>query len=316
MSSGARRRLGWLFRIGLSCGVLAWLFSRLDLRAIASVFHRLPVSIWVFAALLYLAAQVLSSVRWWILARTFAFAGRWRTYLGYYFVGMYFNLFLPTGLGGDVFKAHFLSRKNGRRMLAAFSVIGDRAFGLGAMLLLGAAAVRIHPGILPGHFVQFLTLAGAMILCGFIGLPFLLRGMKTLRPKIGERLVGLILLCNEPATYGAVLTLSFCLQALGMGVVALLAAGIGIEHISLAFYFAYLPLVTLITLIPVTFNGIGVREGAFVYFLGLKGVQAEPALSLGLLFFSVQVAASLLGGLIYAIGFHRRPLDPLQEADK
>jgi uncharacterized membrane protein YbhN (UPF0104 family) len=265
--------------------------------------------VWVVASLMYLAAQILSSIRWWILSDTLAFPGQWRTYLGFYFIGMYFNLFLPTSLGGDVIKVHFLSREEGRRFLAAFSVVGDRLFGLIAMLLLGAAAVRLKPDVLPGHFAIFLSLGGIVILCGLVGMPFFHRVFKGLWPGISQHLIGLLALWQRPRMIIVLLGLSFCLQALGMGAVAVLGAGLGIE-IPLAFYFASLPLVTIATLIPISFSGIGVREGAFVYFLGLKGIQPEPALCLGLLFFSVQVAISLLGGLAYALGFHRRPLTP------
>jgi len=304
-----RRWAGWLTRIGVSGGLLLWLFCRFDLKGIVASFQDLSMSIWVIACLMYLVAQILSSIRWWILADTLAFPGRWRTYLGFYFVGMYFNLFLPTSLGGDVLKVHFLSREEGRRFLAAYSVVGDRLFGLVAMMLLGAAAVQFEPDVLPGHFVIFLSLGGVVILCGLVGLPFLHRVLESLWPRISQHFTGLLTLWQRPRMMVAVLGLSFCLQALGMGAVALLGVGIGIK-VPLAFYFASVPLVTIATLIPISFSGIGVREGAFVYFLGLKGIQPEPALCLGLLFFSVQVATSLLGGLAYALGLHRRPLTP------
>ena len=92
-----------------------------------------------------------------------------------------------------------------------------------------------------------------------------------------------------------------------MGAVALMGKGIGI-HVSPVFYFAILPIVNIMTMIPITFSGIGIREGAFVYFFGLKGIEPEPALALGLLFFSIQVATSLLGGVAYALGFHRHSI--------
>jgi len=304
-----RRWAGWLTRIGVSGGLLFWLFSRLDLKGIVASFQDLSVSVWVVASVMYLGAQILSSIRWWVLGNNLAFPGRWRTYLVFYFVGMYFNLFLPTSLGGDVLKVHFLSREEGRRVLAAYSVVGDRLCGLIAMLLLGAAAVQLKPDLLPGHFVMILSLGGLVIVCGLIGLPFFHRALRSLWPRISQHMTGLLVLWQRPRMIAVVLGLSFCLQALGMGAVALLGVGIGIE-IPLAFYFASLPLVTIATLIPISFSGIGVREGAFVYFLGLKGIQPEPALCLGLLFFSVQVASSLLGGLAYAMGFHRGPLTP------
>jgi uncharacterized membrane protein YbhN (UPF0104 family) len=301
------RKLGNLIRIGISAGLIIWLFSRFDLRGVITYLQDLPISIWAVACLMILSAQVLSSIRWWTLSNTFSFSGRWPTYLGFYFVGMFFNLFLPTGIGGDLFKVHFLSREEGRRFLAAFTVVGDRLFGLIAMLLMGTAAVRIWPDLLPELFADFLSLSSLIILAALVGLPLLQRAIKGVWPGVSRHLADLLLLWQRPKRLLWVLGLSFCLQTLGMGAVALLGAGIGI-HLPLPFYFATLPLIGLITLVPVSFNGIGVREGAFVYFFGLKGIEAEPALGLGLLFFSVQVVLSLLGGVAYAAGLHRHSI--------
>jgi len=302
-----RRKAGNLIRIGISAGLLIWLFSRFDLKGVLTYFENLQISIWVVACLMSLVAQVLSSMRWWILSNTFSFPGRWSTYLGFYFVGMFFNLFLPTGIGGDLFKIHFLSREKGRRFLAAFTVVGDRFFGLITMLFMGAAAVKIWPDLLPEPFRDFLYISALIILAALLGLPFFQRVIKGILPGFSRHLEGLLILWQRPQRLFAVLGLSFCLQALGIGAIALLGAGIGIK-LPLSFYFASLPLVFIITLIPISFNGIGVREGAFIYFFGLKGVEAEPALGLGLLFFSVQVALSLLGGVAYAAGLHRRSI--------
>jgi uncharacterized protein (TIRG00374 family) len=303
--SDVRRWAGWLTRLCVSAGLLWWLFSRFDLKGMLASFQELSALIWLFAALMYLTAQILSSIRWFILSNALSFPGRWRTYLVFYFVGMYFNLFLPTSVGGDVLKVHFLSRDEGRRLMAAYSVVGDRLFGLVAMVLLGAWAVGLRPDILPGHIVTALSLGGIVILCGLVGLPFLHRILRGLRPKLVERLSGVLVLWQRPRKILAVLGLSFCLQALGMGAVSLLGRGIGIE-LPLVFYFASLPLINIATAIPISLSGIGVREGTFVYFLGIKGVQPEQALCLGILFFSIQVASSLLGGVAYALGLHRR----------
>ncbi|MBC8176667.1 MAG: flippase-like domain-containing protein [Deltaproteobacteria bacterium] len=307
MRKDIRRKAGNLIRIGISAGLLIWLFSRFDLKGVLTYFENLQISIWVVACLMSLVAQVLSSMRWWILSNTFSFPGRWSTYLGFYFVGMFFNLFLPTGIGGDLFKIHFLSREKGRRFLAAFTVVGDRFFGLITMLFMGAAAVKIWPDLLPEPFRDFLYISALIILAALLGLPFFQRVIKGILPGFSRHLEGLLILWQRPQRLFAVLGLSFCLQALGIGAIALLGAGIGIK-LPLSFYFASLPLVFIITLIPISFNGIGVREGAFIYFFGLKGVEAEPALGLGLLFFSVQVALSLLGGVAYAAGLHRRSI--------
>jgi len=302
-----RRRVGNLVRIGISMGLLAWLLHRFDLRGVWGYFEDLRVSVWATAFMMLLLAQVLSSIRWYILANTLSFPGPWPTYLGFYYVGMFFNLFLPTGIGGDLFKVHFLSREEGKRFLALFTVVGDRLFGLMAMLLLGGTAIALGPKLLPNPFAGFLTFSGLLVLTGLAGLPFLQKAIRRLWPRVSRHLEGLFILWRHPKRLLCVLGLSFALQALGMGAVALLGVGIDID-LPLTFYFAVLPLVGIITLIPVSFNGIGVREGAFVYFFGLKGIQPEPALGLGLLFFSLQVALSLVGGIAYAAGVHRKSI--------
>jgi uncharacterized membrane protein YbhN (UPF0104 family) len=307
VTENARRKAGNLIRIGISMGLLIWLLCRFDPRGVWGYFEDLRISVWATAFLMLLLAQVLSSIRWWILANTLSFPGAWPTYLGFYYVGMFFNLFLPTGIGGDLFKAHFLSREEGKKVLALFTVVGDRFFGLIAMLLLGGAAVTLWPGLLPEPFAGFLTISSLLILVGLAGLPLLQRAIRRLWPRFSRHLEGLLILWQHPKRLLCVLALSFSLQALGMGAVALLGAGINI-HLPLSFYFASLPLIGIITLIPVSFNGIGVREGAFVYFFGLKGIEAEPAFGLGLLFFSVQVGLSLIGGIAYAVGVHRRSI--------
>ncbi len=308
MKANLPRWLRWVIRAGVSGALLLWLFSRYDLRGIWTSFQDLSVVVWLFAFLMSLTAQVLSSIRWWLLSNSLAFPGRWPTYLGFYFVGMYFNLFLPTGIGGDVFKAHFLSRGEGKKLLAAYSVVGDRVFGLATMLLIGATMVWFWPDLLPGPFVIFLSLAALVLLFALAGFPLFHRAIVGLWPGLSRYVSDLSKLWQRPMRLLAVLGLSFSLQVLGMGAVAVLGAGIGIK-LPLAFYFASVPMVALIMIIPISFNGIGVREGAFVYLLGLKGIQPEPAFSLGLLFFSVQVAASLVGGMAYALGVHRRSIN-------
>jgi len=304
-----RRWTGWLIRLSVSAALVGWLFSRFGLRGILASFQELSLLVWVAAALLYLLAQVLSSIRWFILSKVLSFPGQWCRYLVFYFVGMYFNLFLPTSVGGDVLKIHFLSKNAGKRLGAVYSVVGDRLFGMLTMVLLGAGAVVLRPDVLPGHFAAGLWISGSCLLCGLVFLPFFHRILKGLWPRIAARLRGPLVLWKKPRAIVEVLGLSFCLQALGMIAVAVLGNGIGLK-IPLIFYFASLPLINIATAIPVSFSGIGVREGSFVYFLGIKGVSPEQALCLGILFFSVQVAASLLGGAAYALGFHRRHLRP------
>ena len=307
MNQDLRRKLKNLIRIGVSAGLILWLFSRFDLKGVWQALEGLPVFIWIAACCISLVTQVLSSIRWWILSKALLFPGPWSIYLGFYFVGMFFNLFLPTGVGGDIFKIHFLSREERRRVAATVTVLGDRFFGLAAMVFIGAVFILIEPGLLPKVFANGLLMASGVIVVTFIGMRPVLKTLKRMGPVIFRDAPAAVIKWQKPNILFPVLGLSVCLQFMGMGAVALMGNGMGIG-VSPAFYFVMLPIVNILTMIPITFNGIGVREGAFVYFLGLKGIEPEPALALGLLFFSVQVAVSLMGGAAYALGVHRRSI--------
>ena len=306
MSENLRKKITKLIRIAISLGLIIWLFSRFDLQGVWHAFERLPFSLWVGACGMLLLAQILSSFRWWIISRALKFEGAFKTYMGYYFVGMFFNLFLPTGVGGDIFKVHFLSRSIGRKLAAILTVLGDRFFGLSAMVLIGGFFVLIHPGLLPKPFDDGLVISGGTVVLILVGMPFIYNMLRRMNLKTLHALPESVLQLHKPSILFPILGLSFCLQALGMGAVALMGEGMHIT-VPLSFYFMALPIVNIMTMIPVTFNGIGLREGAMVYFLGLKGIAPEPALALGLLFFSIQATTSLVGGVAYALGFHRQP---------
>ncbi|MBW1965727.1 MAG: flippase-like domain-containing protein, partial [Deltaproteobacteria bacterium] len=288
--------------------LLVWLISKTNPDDLLEAILDLSFYAWAVAFLMYLASQVISSIRWYFVAHALDFSGPWSTYLKYYFVGLYFNLFLPTSLGGDVLKMHFISRGEPKKLRATYSLLADRLFGLAAMFLLGAGAVLIGHGILPHYFEYLLCVAGLCIIALLLGLPMAHKLLSSIWPKLGKRLAVLLVFWGKPKALFAALSLSLVLQVLGMGAVALLANDMGLNPPA-AFYFAAFPLVAILTILPISFNGIGIREGGFIYFLGLKGISTEKALTLSLSFFAIQIVASLIGGLAYSFGFHKKPLE-------
>ncbi len=301
-----------LLRIGISLGLLAWLLSRTDPRGIIDAIVNLSPLTWAVAFLMYLVSQVVSSLRWYFLAHALGFGGSWLMYLKYYFVGMYFNLFLPTSVGGDVLKVIFLSRGTSNKLRATYSILSDRLFGLAAMFILGAGAAFLTPNVLPPYYRSILYMAGGSSIVLLLFLPAVHKAISKLMPAIGQRISIILTFWRQPKALLAGIGLSLILQSLGMGAVSLLAIDMGLP-LPPAFYFAAFPLVAIVTLLPISFNGIGVREGGFIYFLGLKGVASSQALTLSLCFFAVQVSASLIGGLAYAAGFHKQVVTSTQD---
>jgi len=303
VSSKGRLWAGRVLRIVVSGALMAWLFSRFETTKILATLGGISGLVWFSCVLLHLAAQMLSSLRWWMISQALGLPGTVSRFVAYYFVGIFFNLFLPTGMGGDLVKIHYLAR--GREALkAAFSVASDRFFGLVAMLLIGGVAVVFLPSMLPGHLSGLVVGLAAAAMSLFLGAPAIARVTGKLLPHVSSRLADLGLLWKRPRAVLMALALSLVLQGLGMAMVWVLGLGLGIP-LPLPFYMAVLPLITLLTLLPVTFNGIGLREGALVFFMKNKGVSPELAFSLGLLVLSVHVALGLLGGAVYLSGAHK-----------
>ncbi len=300
----AKALLKAVFRAAVSIGLLLWLFRRVDVGSVFSSFGAIAPGVWCSAFALYLLSQVLSSIRWSILARALGFSGRMITYLKFYFVGMFFSLFLPSAIGGDVLKTFFLARGEKKKLKAGYSILCDRLVGLWAMFLLGAGAVIISPQELPRRFGAMLLITACAMTFGVLGMPLVKKMLAIFFPVLSERLDSMLVYWSHPRVIASALTLSLMLQFCGMYAVYLLGHGLGLPCTP-EFYFSSFPLVALLTILPISLSGLGIREGGFVYFMGLKHVPPEKAITLSLGFFAVQAAAALLGGIGFLAGVHR-----------
>ncbi len=302
------------FRTLISLGILLWLLSRVELQKLFVSFAKIPFYIWFTAFGLYLMSQVVSAIRWYAIGQNLSFNESFSTYLRYYFVGMFFNLFLPSAIGGDVLKVFFLSQGGKSRLKASYSIFLDRAFGLWAMFLIGVFAVLFNPSVLPDRW-QFIILASGTIISIFaIIAPFMHGFIKKILKntdnlsffnKILHYCEYMFLFWKKPKGLFIALFLSFILQLCGMGSVFLLGYGLDLG-LPISFYYAALPIISLITILPISLSGIGVREGGFVYFLSLKGVPIEKALTLSLGVFAIQAFSALIGGVGYILGVHKQ----------
>ncbi len=314
----AKGALKLLLRLGVSLGLLAWLLSRTDAGRIAESFLGMPVWAWASAFGLYLFSQLLSSIRWYILSRALDFAGRFITYLKYYFIGMFFNLFLPTSIGGDVIKIWFLARRRPLKLKASYSILADRMFGFYAMFLIALCAVTLEPMLMPAYFAHLIRAAAISMTIGLVAFPLVSHSLDRMLKAAGMPSPAiltsrsLLAFWHRPSSMALAIVLSVMLQLAGMSAVAILARGLGID-VDPLFYFAAFPLVAVITVLPISMSGFGVREGGFVFFLGLKGVSAAPAITLSLSFYAVQAAAALIGGIGYLAGMHKEELPSPEE---
>src|SRR5207244_3282069 len=138
-----------LLRFGVSAGLLAWIATKTDWTQVGEAFANLRLGWWLAAVGVLLGAQILCTFRWHILAGALRFERSVGAMMQMLFVGMFFNLVLPTSIGGDVVRAWYLDGGSGRRLAALATVFLDRLVGLGLLLVVAVAAVALSPLELP-----------------------------------------------------------------------------------------------------------------------------------------------------------------------
>jgi glycosyltransferase 2 family protein len=292
-------------RLAITVVLLSWVGWQTNWEEVASAFARLRLEWWLAAIGMLLLTQVVSAWRWQALARPFGFERTVRQLASYYFIGMYFNLLLPTSVGGDVVRAWYLDGGSGRRLLAFVAVFLDRFSGLVVLLSLACAGVVLSPLNLPPWIPWFVWTTTGCAALAIAAVPLLARSKTRLARPLQKMRLALDALRAPRLLLGST-ALSFGVQAGNVILVWLVGKSIGAE-VPDGYYWIMVPMVSLLAMLPVSINGMGVREGATALFLAHLGVPDGTAKTLALLWFAVFLAVSLLGGFVYLFGQFPKP---------
>jgi uncharacterized membrane protein YbhN (UPF0104 family) len=250
------------------------------------------------AILIYLAGQGLSAVKWWMLGRSVGFEQPLGSYVRFYLIGMFFNVFGPSTVGGDLVRGLYLG--SGRRAgLALGSVMFDRLSGLAVLMALGSVALLVSPQYqFPGPVTVTLVAGGVALLAGWWTLPrlvALLPPHHRIRRHVEHDLAPFWR--DRPLLLRVVLvSLSFHLSQAVLQYVLTRAAGVGVPF---GYCLVFHPVLSVLTALPISVGGIGVREGGYLYFLGRVGVDEPAAIAVGLLLWLVTLTGGALGGIVF-----------------
>ena len=290
--------LAFATRAGVGLLVIGFLLWHYDARPILRILGRENLGYFVATVAIYVAGQVMSAWRWQLLAAVVGVRARFRDFLGYYFVGLFTNLFVPGLLGGDALRAVYLGRKTHRLGEAVASVVADRGTGLIALFWLAALMALLIPSALAPPLIKAIVLTGAIALAIVLLAPLVSMILPRL-PRLLRRGLGVVHpYLHRPLSMFPGFSLSFLLQA-SLGVAQwILARGLGLPQ-PLAVFLLCVPIANVAAGFPVTLNGLGVRETAYLVLFGMAGMARDDAIALGLLWF----AATMLGGLTGAVAF-------------
>jgi len=229
-----------------------------------------------------------------------------------YFVSYAAGQILPTSVGGDAVRIYETARRHpGHGDTGAATVLLERAIGGAATLILAAVGLALALGHydvgaylwIEGFFVLG-TIVLAVALFSRSVRPLLAKTVPLLRLIRVERPIraayeGIHAYRDHPGLLFGVFTLTLAVQTIRVLAIWLAGRAVGVD-LSPRPYYVMGPLLFLVLLLPISINGIAVRESFFVSFLGKLGVDADQAFATGFLFFVVTLCLSAPGAVLLA----------------
>ncbi|MHB9052606.1 MAG: lysylphosphatidylglycerol synthase transmembrane domain-containing protein [Thermoleophilia bacterium] len=312
-----------LLRAGISVALLTLLLVRTDLSQLGDTLRGVSFSMLAVAFLIFLICNLVNVYKWQLIIRKqgLQVSNVYLTKL--YYMGLFFNNFLPTNIGGDVVKIWKLSKITGKGHDAVSSVVIDRAGSTLGILLLALVPTmfrlsQLGQNVAVPIFAMFFI---AVLLIAFLSSERAVRALGRfrlfradpfgLRKHLKSFYYSLYQFREHKLTLVLFMIWSLIYQALHILTVYFVALALDIE-IPAYYYFLFVPVVMAVTMLPISLNGVGTREVTWV--LLFRQVIEDPelartlAISLSFLSFVVISVVSLAGGAFYLFDRSTPPL--------
>lgn len=306
----ARKWLFDLLKFAVSGGLLFVILRNANWVEIRTAVAQANWWLLLVALLMHPVGFIISAFRWRMLLRTRGSDTSIRFLVESYIVGMFFNNLLPSTIGGDAYRAYD-SYRLGQSKSSAFAVVFvDRFLGL-LVLMLFALLALLNSNELTAQIPYLLLWVGlgSLGMSAFVWLVFApprwLPGLiGRLKLPFGRKIHHIIDAFFAFQGHRAVL-----FRALGLSV--LLQLNVIVHYFIIAqalslpiplwSFFLIIPLATVITLLPITVNGIGLREGLYVFFFAPFGVSTSLALAFSVIGYGIVLLQGVIGGVVYAL---------------
>lgn len=296
-----------LLKIVISVALIYLIVRNIDVRALLVTLAGAKVW-WLAAALaLMLAGIWIRAWRWQILLDVLGVDVAINELAQIYFIGFLFNNLLPSGLGGDAIRIMELNRHSKHVGNAVTSVLVDRLLGLFGALTLALIALVFRWNAIPAQVALFSVVIFVVLLAGgfFLinrSLYEALRRISLFKTVTDVKFINSLFRSFQdyslPAlgkSYAVGLAFNILLVGMNFAIGSALGANIALVH-----YLVFVPITSLVLVLPISFAGLGVRESAYVYLFGQVGVAQEVALAMSLLmYFLGNVVPGLIGGVLY-----------------
>ena len=302
----------WLFfRVVVSGILITYLLYKVDIKSIFSSLNSVNLFWLALAFSLIFLGNLISGYRWQLLLTTQDIHIPLKTLISSLLVGRFFNNFLPSTIGGDIVRVYDTSKYSKNTAVSMTAILIERLTGFLALLLIAAFALVFGFHTIGDTFLLWVLIGFfSLILLLFLGLfnatlsrqirrIFDFRGLSRIKGKIDKVYQALNLYKSKRKDLLVTFLLGLALQVAAVAHYYLIGLALGL-NVSMLYFFIIIPLILLILLLPVSINGIGVRENAYVLFFGKIGVEGSISIALSWLAFGMILIIGIIGGVIYA----------------
>lgn len=293
-----------LLKIAISLALIAIVLRAFDVRGVVSHFAKVDAATLVLVIAIALSIALLHTARWIAVIRATGAELDFKTALQVVLIGHFFNQALPSSVGGDAVRIWCAYRAGLSFGAAANTVIIDRALTLVSLLLLTAAGLpwlfEIVADPVARWALSTVLIAGIAGFGAFLALkrlPEVIARWRVMRALLGLAALGRIVVFSARLALATVLLSA--VSFIGCSLIVFYLANAMQLHITLRDCILLVPPVILVSVVPISIAGWGVREGAMVVAFGFISVPASAAFAVSVLFGLTLAAASLPGSLLW-----------------
>jgi len=313
-----RKKIFTILRVVISLGLIIFLLSFLNLGRILEITSRIWKDQPAYIPLILVGGFLFVLLEAFRLRQILRIQGMNISLLRlvrYCFIGIFFNNFMPTTIGGDVAKGFYIGRQSGKKAEPFVALVVVRLIGGICLTVVALIALILGFHLLPEKNRITASIMVALLVIGLTFILFFLTRRKLaskflviLRPfkskVLRKNVIKVYRLFHGHQHFPLQISLAtmatFGIELLIIAINYMVARGLGYDTVGFRSFLLLIPLIAVVTLLP-SLNGLGVREGAYIYFFGspeMLGQDGAGALSLIMLV--MLIFLGLAGGVVFA----------------
>ena len=315
MNSNIKNFFSFVLRFGLSGALLWWLFRKIDFSQVKDAIAGADAGFLFVAGVFFILANFVILARWIVFIQSINLKLNVFAVTYWFFIGLFSNLFLPTGIGGDVVKIIGLCKKSSDKPKVVASVVLDRLSGFAGIVITAIIAFAFGRNLIQNASVQYSILIMTILSLGIVCVLFnkmiyhwfshAFAIWPKVQLKIRELQESFLLLKNKPGQ-GILAIVYSCLAQVLLAISFFYIARAMHQTIPLGYFLVFSPMVCVTSSLP-SIGGLGVREAGWAYLFAGVGLSEPLAVSMSLINFTMLVLLGLVGAVLYVASlFNRR----------